>query len=76
MESTLLLAIVIIGGPGTLLGPVFGAFVLTLVPEALRFVGFPAAQAANIRQILLGLVLVIVVFRSSIANRKSVLITK
>ncbi len=71
MESTLLLAVVIIGGPGTLWGPVIGAFIITVVPEALRFIGFPAAQAANIRQILLGLVLVIVVFRVSISRRRS-----
>jgi ABC-type branched-subunit amino acid transport system permease subunit len=64
MESTLLLAIVIVGGIRTLWGPVAGAFVLTGVPEALRFVGLPAAEAANLRQILLGLVLIAIIFRT------------
>jgi len=71
MESTLLLAIVIIGGPGTFWGPVIGAFVIIIVPEILRFIGFPASQAANIRQILLGAVLVAVIFRVSITRRRS-----
>jgi branched-chain amino acid transport system permease protein len=72
MESTLLLAIVIIGGLGTFWGPVIGAFTITAVPEALRFIGFPAAQAANIRQIMLALVLVLIIFRASILRRRGV----
>lgn len=71
LESTLLLAIVIIGAPGTFWGPVIGAFVMIVVPEILRFIGFPAAQAANIRQILLGSILVAVIFRVSLTRRRS-----
>jgi branched-chain amino acid transport system permease protein len=70
MESTLLLAIVIIGGVGSFWGPVIGAFILTLLPELLRFLGLPVAQAANIRQIILGLVLVAVVFQMRVMNRR------
>lgn len=70
MESAVLLAIVIIGGPGSLWGPLLGAALITCVPEALRFVGFPVAQAANIRQILLGAVLVAVIYRVSFARQK------
>lgn len=61
MDSILMISMVIIGGAGSLLGPPLGAALLVLLPELLRFVGLPATAAANIRQIVYGLVLVIVV---------------
>jgi branched-chain amino acid transport system permease protein len=62
-ESILMISMVIIGGAGSHLGPVLGAAVLILLPEVLRFVGLPAASAANLRQILygIGLVLMLIV---------------
>jgi branched-chain amino acid transport system permease protein len=54
MESIFILSIVIIGGAGSLWGPVLGAVVLVVLPEVLRFVGLPSSVAANIRQILYG----------------------
>ncbi|MBI1927590.1 branched-chain amino acid ABC transporter permease [Candidatus Poribacteria bacterium] len=53
-ESIFMLAIVIIGGAGNLWGTVLGAAVLVTLPEVLRFVGLPSAIAANVRQILYG----------------------
>lgn len=53
--SFTLLAMVIVGGSGTLLGPVIGALVLTAAPEALRNVG------AEYRLILYGLALTLTV---------------
>jgi branched-chain amino acid transport system permease protein len=38
-ESFTILAMVIVGGMGTLIGPVFGAILLTVLPELLRAVG-------------------------------------
>jgi branched-chain amino acid transport system permease protein len=38
-ESLSILAMVIVGGMGTLIGPVFGAILLTVLPELLRGVG-------------------------------------
>ena len=38
-ESFNVLAMVIVGGTGTLIGPVFGAIFLTLLPEVLRGIG-------------------------------------
>jgi branched-chain amino acid transport system permease protein len=38
-EAFNILAIVIVGGMGTLIGPVFGAILLTLLPEVLRGIG-------------------------------------
>ena len=62
MESIFILSIVIIGGAGSLWGPVIGAIVLVSLPELLRFVGLPGAMAANIRQMLYGSLLVIFMF--------------
>ncbi len=58
MESVFIIAIVIIGGAGSLRGPVIGAVVLVTLPELLRFVGLPSSVAANVRQILYGGLLV------------------
>ena len=58
MESIFIISIVIIGGAGSLWGPVVGAVVLVTLPEVLRFIGLPSSVAANIRQILYGGLLV------------------
>lgn len=58
-ESIFILAIVIIGGSGNLVGSIVGATVLIMVPEFLRFVGMPSSIAANMRQILYGGLLVL-----------------
>jgi branched-chain amino acid transport system permease protein len=58
-ESIFMLAIVIVGGAGNLWGSVIGAVVLVALPELLRFVGLPSAIAANVRQILYGGLLVV-----------------
>lgn len=54
MESIFILSIVIIGGAGSLWGPVVGAAVLVVLPELLRFIGLPSSVAANLRQIIYG----------------------
>jgi len=58
MESIFILSIVIIGGAGSLWGPVVGAVVLVTLPEVLRFIGMPSSIAANMRQIIYGGLLV------------------
>jgi len=58
MESIFIISIVIIGGAGSMWGPVVGAVVLVVLPELLRFIGLPSSVAANIRQILYGGLLV------------------
>jgi len=59
-ESIFVLSIVIIGGLGNLCGSFFASAFLVLLPEALRFVGMPDSIAANMRQIIYGLILVMV----------------
>ena len=58
-ESVFILAIVIIGGAGNLWGPILGSVILVTLPEALRFVGLPNAEAANLRQIIYGILLIV-----------------
>ena len=60
MESILVISMVIIGGAGSRWGPVIGAVVLVILPEALRFLGLPIGVAANLRQVIYGIVLVAV----------------
>lgn len=59
MESILVISMVIIGGAGSLWGPVIGAVVLVTLPEALRFLGLPSGVAANLRQVIYGILLVL-----------------
>ena len=59
-ESIFVLSIVIIGGLGNLSGSFISAAFLVLLPEALRFVGMPDSIAANMRQIIYGIILVLI----------------
>lgn len=58
-EAVFLLSIVIIGGMGSTIGVLTGTLLLFLIPEILRFLGLPDESAAQIRQMLYGLFLVI-----------------
>lgn len=58
-ESIFILAIIILGGLANLRGSVLGALFLILLPEVLRFVGFPTDIAAQMRQVVYGLILVL-----------------
>lgn len=64
-ESIFILSIVIIGGMRSLRGSAIAAAVLVVLPEALRFLGMPSNIASNIRQIIYGLALVIMMFKFS-----------
>ncbi len=58
-ESIFVLAIIILGGLADLRGSVIGAILLLFLPEALRFIGFPADIAGQMRQLVYGLLLVL-----------------
>lgn len=58
-EAIFILAALLIGGTGNIRGPVVGAVFVVILPELLRFVGFPDSVAANLRQIVYGLALII-----------------
>jgi branched-chain amino acid transport system permease protein len=58
-ESIFILAIIILGGLASNKGAVWGAVFLILLPEALRFVGFPDEIAAQMRQVVYGVILIL-----------------
>lgn len=58
-ESISILAIVLVGGSGNLRGPLLGTLFAILIPEGLRFFNIPGSVAANIRQIIYGLLLIV-----------------
>jgi len=59
MESITVLLMVVFGGMGSLKGSFVGASALIILPELLRFLGMPNSVAAPLRQIIYGLLLVI-----------------
>lgn len=58
-ESIFLLSVIILGGLASNRGAILGAAVLVLLPEVLRFVGFPGDSAAQMRQLVYGAMLII-----------------
>lgn len=59
-ESIFILSALILGGLGNIRGPVLGAVFVILLPEALRFLGLPDSIAANMRQIIYGIAIILV----------------
>ena len=59
MEAIFILSIVVIGGSGSFWGPILGAAFMVLLPEALRFLRISDVVAANVRQVIYGLLLII-----------------
>ena len=59
MESIAVLLMVVFGGMASLKGSFVGASVLVIFPELLRFLGMPSSVAAPLRQMIYGLLLVI-----------------
>lgn len=58
--SVLLMAMVIIGGTGTLLGPIIGAALLMLLPSLFSYMWFlPQAEVGSIQQIAYGIAMVL-----------------
>lgn len=63
-ESIFILSIVIIGGMRKLWGCLLAVIFLILLPEILRFIGLPNSIAANLRQIIYGVLLIYAMFRT------------
>ncbi len=58
-ESIFILSIIILGGLANIRGSILGALFLILLPEILRFVGFPSDIAAQMRQVVYGVLLIV-----------------
>ncbi len=61
-ESIFLLSILLVGGTGNRIGPFVGVVFMILLPEALRFLGLPDTVAPNVRQMIYGLTLILLMF--------------
>lgn len=58
-ESIFIIMIIFIGGSGNLKGVFWGALFVELLPEILTFLQMPDAVAANLRQIIFGFVIIV-----------------
>ncbi len=63
MESITILLMVIFGGMGSISGSVVGALILVVFPELLRFLGMPSSIAAPMRQMIYGLLLIVLMLK-------------
>jgi len=63
MESITILLMVIFGGMGSIQGSIVGAVILVVLPELLRFLGMPSSIAAPMRQMIYGLLLVVLMLK-------------
>ena len=61
-ESIFIACILLVGGSGNIAGPMAGVAFMIILPELLRFVGLPDAVAANLREIIYGVMLVVIVY--------------
>lgn len=61
-ESLTIITALFLGGTGKWRGSVLGAFIIVLLPEILRAVGMDAGMADSLKQVLYGLLLVVMLF--------------
>lgn len=63
MESIAVLLMVVFGGMGSIKGSFIGALILVIFPEMLRFLGMPSSVAAPLRQMIYGLLLIVLMMK-------------
>jgi branched-chain amino acid transport system permease protein len=63
MESITILLMVVFGGMASLGGSFIGAASLVIFPELLRFLGLPSSVAAPLRQMIYGLLLIVLMLK-------------
>ena len=63
MESIAVLLMVVFGGMGSIKGSFIGALILVIFPEMLRFLGMPSSIAAPLRQMIYGLLLILLMLK-------------
>lgn len=61
-SSATLLTMVVVGGAATISGPVLGAVLLTVLPEAIRFLDLPIAVMAPMQGVIFTLLIVLFLF--------------
>lgn len=71
-QSVLIMAMIIIGGTGTVVGPILGALVIHLLPAGLTYLTFlPSRDIASLQQIIYGaaMVLLMIYWPSGLIGR-------
>ena len=61
-EAIFIFTIIIVGGLADLKGSMLGAVIMISLPEVLRFVGLPQETAAQLQQLIYGLLLVVLMY--------------
>lgn len=61
-SSATLLTMVVVGGAATIAGPIAGAALLTILPEAIRFLNLPVAIMAPLQGVIFTLLIVLFLF--------------
>jgi branched-chain amino acid transport system permease protein len=61
-ESILVFTMVLLGGLRSIHGVVLGAFALVALPEIMRFIGLPSTIAAVVRQMIYGMLLILIMY--------------
>ena len=64
-ESIFILAIAIIGGTKKFSGTLLATTIFIVLPEILRFLGIPSSVSGNIREIIFGLVLILIIINKN-----------
>jgi branched-chain amino acid transport system permease protein len=59
-DTILVFSMLIVGGLASLPGSLLGAAIILLIPEPLRFIGFPSALVGPMREILFALILLLI----------------
>jgi len=63
LEAILVFSMVIIGGMASNKGAVIGAALVILLPEPLRFIGFPSSMLGPLRQMIYSAILVLLILK-------------
>ena len=61
-ESIFVVTMLLLGGGGNVRGPFAGAAVMVFLPEVLRLAGLPDQIAANVREIVYGVLLIVLMY--------------
>jgi len=62
-ETLIIMSTVVLGGLGSMNGSLLGAIILIILPEPLRFIGLPSALTGIVRQMLFGLILIMLMLK-------------
>ena len=62
LQSAMILTMVVVGGMGSVLGPVVGAVLLILLPEAITFLNLPSSVMGPLQGIIFTLLVIVFLF--------------